>query len=229
MPHNYKKNRFSFEKQLPIFAVALAALIIGLIWPGNYSHAEPAQIAAEPAGVSSRSVQKHINYLQNIRTNQWESEKPTPTPSPVPLGVEVINNKSPLDIPNITIGKVEVNLSEQKAYIFGVNGELLFSSLVVTGKNGHLTPTGTYKIQSKRAFFYMNGNLAGETWHVWTNYASFFTGLGHALHDSPWRSRFGPAAGRAYNGSHGCVNMPTPSASYIFRNASIGTSVWNHY
>jgi lipoprotein-anchoring transpeptidase ErfK/SrfK len=75
----------------------------------------------------------------------------------------------------------------------------------------------------------MQGNLRGQEWDVWTNYATFFTYSGEALHDSPWRRVFGPKAGRAWNGSHGCINMKKDIAKFVYEWADIGTPVYVNY
>ena len=45
---------------------------------------------------------------------------------------------------------------------------------------------------------------------------------GYAFHGAPWRSDFG------YSASHGCVNMPSADAQWIYNWAEIGTTVVSH-
>ncbi len=48
-------------------------------------------------------------------------------------------------------------------------------------------------------------NLPGVPW------CSFFTGAGNAFHGTYWHNDYGRPR------SHGCVNLPTESAKFIFR------------
>ena len=52
-------------------------------------------------------------------------------------------------------------------------------------------------------------------------WSSFFNG-GEALHGAYWRKTFGYAA------SHGCVNLPIPTAKWVYDWAPIGTPVVTH-
>ncbi|GEM_PF-3874840 len=123
---------------------------------------------------------------------------------------------------------IEVSISEQVVRMYE-NGEQINSDFIVSGKNGWTTTPGLHTIWLKRASFRMQGNLRGEEWDVWTNYATFFTKSGEALHDSPWRKRFGPKANRAFNGSHGCINMTTSMAKFVYNWSEIGTPVFINY
>jgi len=77
------------------------------------------------------------------------------------------------------------------------------------------TPTGTFNIQVKMPSKHMgDANLAagiddyvlpGVPW------VSFFTDKGHAFHGTYWHDNFGVPM------SHGCVNMRTSEAEWIFR------------
>ncbi len=57
---------------------------------------------------------------------------------------------------------------------------------------------------------------------------------GEGLHDAPWRSNFGPGSnvsptdlgtGNFILGTHGCVNLPTSAAAFIWNWAPMGTTV----
>ena len=47
---------------------------------------------------------------------------------------------------------------------------------------------------------------------------------GYGLHDANWRSSFGGTI-YYYDGSHGCVNLPSSAAKKIYNNVSVGTKV----
>lgn len=94
------------------------------------------------------------------------------------------------------------------------------STTVNTGKAGFETPTGQYYVNSMYRYDDMSGREGGESWDV-SNvpYAMYFTGVGHALHGSPWSSYFGQRS------SHGCVGLPVSFAAYLYNIAYIGMPV----
>lgn len=65
----------------------------------------------------------------------------------------------------------------------------------------------------------------------WVSYAMEFISGGYFIHDAPWRSVFGPASqqggqpGTNYGGAHGCVNVPSATAQFLWNWARIGTEV----
>ena len=95
------------------------------------------------------------------------------------------------------------------------------STTVNTGKAGFETPTGQFYVNSMYRYDDMSGREGGESWDV-SNvpYAMYFTGVGHALHGSPWSSYFGQRS------SHGCVGLPMDFAPYLWSIAYIGMPVY---
>src|SRR5581483_3211577 len=109
------------------------------------------------------------------------------------------------------------------------------------GANGisTTTPKGQFHIQEKMPSKHMgNGNLfaGADDYELpgvpWT---CFFTDAGHAFHGTYWHENFGTPM------SHGCVNMRTSEAKWLFRwalpphkvdalyNRGYGTTVDIHY
>ena len=115
---------------------------------------------------------------------------------------------------------VEVDLGAQKLYLYK-NGERLLSTSLVSGSvaEGHRTPTGVYSIYAKQTDRY----LSGEGYRSFVHYWMPFLG-GYGLHDASWRSSFGGTI-YYYDGSHGCVNLPSSAAKTIYNNVSVGTKV----
>lgn len=117
--------------------------------------------------------------------------------------------------PTITSGKqVIVDLSDQRVYAYE-NGVLLRNVLVSTGTAAFPTVQGNYKVYLKYESQTMSGpgyNLPGVP------YVLYFY-KGYSLHGTYWHSNFGTPM------SHGCVNMPTPEAQWLFNWAPIGTPV----
>ncbi len=114
--------------------------------------------------------------------------------------------------------EVVVVLSTQQAYAYE-NGELLREFVVSTGIPGFQTVTGTYHIYLKLVSQRMIGpgyDLPGVPWVMY-----FYKGYG--LHGTYWHNNFGTPM------SHGCVNMRTEDAAWVFDWAPIGTTVTVRY
>lgn len=121
----------------------------------------------------------------------------------------------PAAAPTITTGKqVVVDLSDQRVYAYE-DGVLLRNVLVSTGTAAFPTVQGNYKVYLKYESQTMSGpgyNLPGVP------YVLYFY-KGYSLHGTYWHNNFGTPM------SHGCVNMPTPEAQWLFNWAPIGTPV----
>ena len=113
----------------------------------------------------------------------------------------------------------EVDLSRQHLWLYKA-GQLAFETDVVSGlmDEAHYTPPGVYRLQKKET----NAVLRGEklpngayTYEAPVSYWMPFTDQGHGLHDASWKWAFG---GEEYiwNGSHGCINLPTDAAAAVF-------------
>ena len=91
--------------------------------------------------------------------------------------------------------------------------------VVSTGLPGTPTVTGQYNIYVK----YTAQLMVGPGYYLpdvpWVMY--FYEGYG--LHGTYWHNNFGHPM------SHGCVNLPTPEAKWLYDWASVGTLVNIHY
>lgn len=115
-----------------------------------------------------------------------------------------------------------IDLSDQTLKYYK-KGERKLNTNVVTGKKGNSTPTGTYKILGKGK----NVRLKGPDWDRKVTYWMPFIGSSYGIHDANWRSdaEFNNPYTYINNGSHGCVNMKTSAAKYLYNHASVGTKV----
>jgi len=118
---------------------------------------------------------------------------------------------------------IDVNLSTQYMRVFR-GSDVIMESYVSTGKNGFLTPTGTFYINRKLPLRTMTGTLGGEYYYV-PNVPDvmYFTNVGHAIHGAYWHNSFGSRR------SHGCINLPLSKAAYLYSVTPIGTRVRIHY
>jgi hypothetical protein len=112
--------------------------------------------------------------------------------------------------------RIEVNLTTQTLYAYEYD-KIAFQTTISSGAQigpHTTTPTGNFNIQEKLPSKHMgNGNLfaGAEDYELpgvpWT---SFFTDAGHAFHGTYWHDNFGTPM------SHGCVNMRTADARWLF-------------
>jgi len=112
-----------------------------------------------------------------------------------------------------------VDLSKQKTYCkLGKKTKKKYT--ISSGKKATPTVRGTYYIYSKLQIHtmvgYENGKKIYETPNV--KWISYFVG-GYAFHATYWHNNFGHPM------SHGCVNMRTSDAKWLYKWAPLGTKV----
>jgi hypothetical protein len=131
---------------------------------------------------------------------------------------------------------IEIDLQEQTAYLIR-NGRAILSSPISSGRYGHLTETGSFKVMEK------------ERNHFSTLYGRIEDAQGNTiLADAdadmpvPRGGRFVPAPMRyfvrfnntigmhagylpGYPASHGCIRLPEEKAIAIFQAVEVGTPV----
>ena len=113
---------------------------------------------------------------------------------------------------------IDVNLTQQKMVAYEGN-TAVFSSLVSTGVAAYPTVTGTFNIYVK----YDSQAMSGPGYYLpGVPYVMYFYEA-YALHGTYWHNNFGHVM------SHGCVNLPTPAAKFMYSWAPIGTPVVIHY
>lgn len=106
-----------------------------------------------------------------------------------------------------------VDLSAQLVTAF--EGEkLVFSQRCSSGAKGTETPNGEFRTYHKGPSIHMTNqgdaieniyDLPGVPW------CAFFTGAGNAFHGTYWHNDYGRPR------SHGCVNLPSDAAKFIYR------------
>jgi hypothetical protein len=161
-----------------------------------------------------------------------------------PIPFEELTPISP-DVP-LEKKRIEVNLTTQVLTAYEDGKEMLKTSIssgIPSGPNhtglSTKTPQGEFRIMEKDPAKHMgNGNLFADADDYelpgvpWT---CFFTAQGHAFHGTYWHQNFGTPM------SHGCINMQTEDAKWLFRwalpkheigrytNRGYGTLVEVHY
>jgi lipoprotein-anchoring transpeptidase ErfK/SrfK len=111
-----------------------------------------------------------------------------------------------------------VNLSAQRLTAY-VGNTPVRSTLVSTGLPATPTPTGRYRIYVK----YVSSSMSGPGYYLPNVPYTMYFYRGYGIHGTYWHSNFG------HRMSHGCINMPTSEAQWLFSWASVGTLVNIHY
>jgi hypothetical protein len=110
---------------------------------------------------------------------------------------------------------IVVDLGSQLVTAF--EGEkLVFSQRCSSGVKGTDTPKGEFTTYHKGPSVHMtNEGDAVEDEHVYSlpgvPWCSFFTGAGNAFHGTWWHNDYGRPR------SHGCVNLPSEAAKFLYR------------
>jgi hypothetical protein len=117
--------------------------------------------------------------------------------------------------------RIEVSIQNQTLIAYEED-KVVFSTRIAAGVNARPDPTGipwdtprgVFNIQSKMPSKHMgDGNLASDGSDLpgvpWTGF--FLTPPGNAVHGTYWHDNFGIQM------SHGCVNMRTEEAKWLFR------------
>lgn len=140
--------------------------------------------------------------------------EPTQTPEPPPDD-ESVN----VDIPEgVNQDRwIDVDLSEQRTYAYEGN-TLVNSFTVSTGTWQYPTVTGTYQVY----VMYRYADMAGPGYYLPNvPYVMYFY-KGYGLHGTYWHNNFGTPM------SHGCVNLRTEDAGWLYDWAYVGITVNVH-
>ena len=113
---------------------------------------------------------------------------------------------------------IDVNLSAQRLTAYQGQTAVL-STLISSGVAGRRTPTGRFAVRTKIP----SQTMSGPGYYLpGVPYVMYFAGA-NAIHGTYWHHNFGTPM------SHGCINMRTSEAAWLYRWASIGTPVVVHY
>lgn len=143
---------------------------------------------------------------------------PTPTRTPIPTRRPPTATPAPLSLPPAGETKwIDVDLTRQ--VLVAYEGDVPVRIVVVsTGLPRTPTPKGQFRIWAKLRY----DDMTGPGYYLPNvPYVMYFYG-GYALHGTYWHNNFGRPM------SHGCVNLPTSEAEWLFNWAEVGTLVNIH-
>lgn len=140
---------------------------------------------------------------------------------------------------NYTTGPVVVvSLGEQALRAYK-DGKLVKAFQVTTGQPDLPSPPGTWWVEGKKhpTVFKSTEPKNSPDWYPDTkiNYAMQYHSNGYFFHDAWWRTEFGPGTNFPHQdpdgdpfagqGSHGCVNMSTNDAAWLYGFVDIYTHI----
>jgi hypothetical protein len=96
------------------------------------------------------------------------------------------------------------------------------SSPATTGAvdRGDVTPTGSWLVQAKQTNRYLVGRGYRDFVHYWVPFDGDF-----GFHDASWQTMPFGAPGYRTRGSNGCVHLPMPVMSWLYRWVRVGHTV----
>ncbi|MFL7791069.1 MAG: L,D-transpeptidase [Anaerolineae bacterium] len=218
---------------LLIVAIALCMLIIlafGALWA----------FSENPTAIALAFSVNSSTATETATTTPIPSPTPTIKPSPIPTWTPTFT-PTPTRGPALTVptanaadesetrpsptppdpffyGRwIDVDLTRQMLTAYQ-GEEVARTTLVSTGKEKTPTPTGLFHIHTKLRYDDMRGP---DYYLPNVPYVMYFY-KGYALHGTYWHTNFGQTA------SHGCINLPTPEAEWLYNWVAVGTPVNIH-
>jgi len=171
---------------------------------------------------------KPIIHNANVQRPRWTptplpTSTPIPTPSPMPTFISEVAVSGPVQPAGLQPGEkwIDVNVSSQTLVAFE-GGAPVHQSLVSTGTTNHPTVKGQFRIWLRFPSQDMNGYRLGYDYYLQgVPYVQYFY-QDYALHGTFWHNNFGTPM------SHGCINLPNPTAEWLYNWADYGTLVNVH-
>ena len=172
------------------------------------------------------------NYLAGLGPLKYSSHGSGPAPA-------IPDDLSYWDGDNITgAPMIRINRAQQKASFYK-GGKLVGVSRISTGKEGHNTPPGTYKVTEKdidhhsSVYGCFKDKQTGAMVNDNVDIRVDKTPTSCIYYPAPMKNflRFADGIGMhtgylpGYAASHGCIRMPDFIAQKFFENANLGTPV----
>jgi lipoprotein-anchoring transpeptidase ErfK/SrfK len=235
------KYRWSF---LTLLLLAVCVTAAWVLWPGNASpvmaflhvpqsmslaFAAPIEVdkptytpTATPTFTPTSTFTPTPTFTFTPTPTETFTPTETYTPSPRPLPTNTPRpwpTATPYVVPDYNGDRwIDVNLSQQMLYAY--EGDTIVASfLVSTGVPAFPTVTGQFHIYIKL----VSTLMAGPGYYLPNVPYTMYFYKSYGLHGTYWHHNFGVPM------SHGCVNMYTPDAEWLFNWASLGMLVNIHY
>ena len=144
----------------------------------------------------------------------------TPTPPPALPTAPPLPSPATLSPSSIhgNVRWIDIDLTHQTLAAY-VGQTAVRTTLISTGLPRTPTPVGLYRIYLKLRY----DDMSGPGYYLPDVPYTMYFYRGYGLHGTYWHSNFGHPM------SHGCVNLPTPEAEWLFGWAEVGTLVNVHW
>lgn len=222
-PTAIKKPAWQAVVFICVASVALGIFFL-LIYPQITLQAAARFSVPKPADVLVKPTLTPFTPSDSLLVEPTPASQSSSLAMPVPVSNKTFASyfSHSWDIPKSTVNGsdfwLEVDLSLQTLYAYQGN-TLLKSFKVSTGTSDFPTAPGSFKIYAK----YTSYTMRGPGYYLPDVPYSMFFYKGYSIHGTYWHHNFGTPM------SHGCVNMETSAAAWLFEQTSMGTPVFVHY
>ena len=238
-PDPLRKTRH--KKRIHLWATLLALLtVVLLLWTNPPAFLLPAQLNKNigvaqvwavketytPTPTATFTATPTFTPTPTNTPTSTPTATPTATASPLPTATSIPPSPTEEPIPQVWLPPgvkkgefwIDIDLTNQHLRIYkGKN--LLNRFIVSTGTWQHPTVTGQYRVYVK----YPAADMAGPGYYLPSvPYVMYFY-KGYGIHGTYWHNNFGTPM------SHGCVNLRTEDAEWVYNRVSVGTLVNIHY
>ena len=200
---------------VPTDQQSIAATDVPTDQPVATSAVLPADTAI-PTAAPTWSGTLSLSYVQDTPTSA-DTTSADATSAPAAANAPSLP-PVPGDAPANGVHWIDVDLTHQMVYAYAGN-TVVNSFLVSTGTWDHPTVTGKYHIYVKLRYT----DMSGPDYYLPNVPFTMYFYQGYGLHGTYWHHNFGTPM------SHGCVNLATPDAEWLYGFSSVGTLVNVHY
>jgi lipoprotein-anchoring transpeptidase ErfK/SrfK len=204
-----------------VLGVAAGIVLVVWIWMGGVpALAVEPQVVGDPLVKATLTPTATSTPTSTPTPTATPTQTPTVTPTATPTQYQgdYLASFSLNYEEMVSEGRwIDVDLSAQRVTAYeGNSAERSF--IVSTGTSAHPTVSGQFRVYTK---LYAT-DMAGPGYYLPDVPYTMYYYRGYAIHGTYWHSNFGTPM------SHGCVNLYTPDAQWLFDFASIGTLVNVH-
>ncbi len=197
---------------LPVLSVVT---LVAALQPAHVAHRAGTTRSSAPPPITARAPAP-----ATVTATATATATASPSGAAQPGTVALPADRTPCAT-NASARLILVSVSAQRAWMCQRSTQV-YSTLVTTGavNVGDGTPLGTWHIQDKQTDRYLEGPGYRDFVHYWLPFDGDF-----GFHDAAWQTMPYGAPGYRSNGSHGCVHLPLPAMSWLFRWVDTGTTV----
>jgi lipoprotein-anchoring transpeptidase ErfK/SrfK len=212
----------------PIISLIVVTVMMAWLWTPDFSFAFPNPQSTPQINLSAQDNVQKVTYTPTPTFTPTPTTTPTatpthtitPTPEPTKRPSTSSTSIQPILPPGVYPDErwIDVNLTTQRVTAY--DGDKAVKTFVVsTGLPGTPTVTGRFRVYVK----YVSTLMTGPGYYLPNVPYTMYFYFGYGIHGTYWHNNFGTPM------SHGCVNMKTSDAEWLFNWSSVGTLINSHY